>query len=238
MMRKKELGDSVSPDDRCAVVSEHAAGDRTAYNHTAYDHTAKKEHRAMSGREQKPLRWSPQRGMIPQRGEIWFAEFGHHPGTSVQGGCRPALVISNDIANRYSTTVTVVPMTTRMKKEYMPTHVVIRISDVNTVAGQHFRCSMLLAEQVTTIGKDALVSCMGRIKEAKLKETESALLAQMNITNADAGLCERTLSGEKNFGETNFSETNFSKKNFDKNNLKREEMAFGVSEFRRNPRRD
>ena len=125
---------------------------------------------------------------IPQRGEIWFAKFGNHPGTSVQAGCRPALVVSNDVANRYSATVTVIPMTTRMKKEYLPTHVVVRASNVNAMAGQQLRSSMLLAEQVTTIGKDALVGCVGRIKEDKLKEAETALLVQMNISSPDIGL--------------------------------------------------
>ena len=32
----------------------------------------------------------------PHRGDIWFAELGDHTGTSVQGGCRPVLIISND----------------------------------------------------------------------------------------------------------------------------------------------
>ena len=204
LMRKSELCSSL--DNRVTVSDSHT---------TVGVHTAEKEHRAMAGRETSRGR-TPQQGRTPQRGEIWFAEFGFHPGTSVQGGCRPALVISNDVANRFSATVTVIPMTTRMKKEYLPTHVVMSASDANIAAGQHFRRSMLLAEQVTTIGKDALVSCVGRLKAEKLKEAESALLVQMNITNTDFG------SGE-------------CPENKNSLNSSREEMAFSGSKFRGNP---
>ena len=54
---------------------------------------------------------------MPARGDVWFAELGSHPGTSVQEGCRPVVIMSNDTANQHSETVTVVPMTSKMKKE-------------------------------------------------------------------------------------------------------------------------
>ena len=57
---------------------------------------------------------SPQQ--IVQRFEIWFAELGNHYGSSVQSGSRPVLVISNDVANRFSSTLTVIPLTTVQKK--------------------------------------------------------------------------------------------------------------------------
>ena len=62
---------------------------------------------------------------IPQRGDVWFAELGYHPGTSVQDGCRPEVILSNDTANFHSETLTVVPMTTRLKKAHLPTHVIL-----------------------------------------------------------------------------------------------------------------
>lgn len=122
----------------------------------------------------------------PQRGEIWFAEFGTHPGTSVQEGCRPALVISNDTANQHSEIITVVPMTTRIKKTHLPTHVMITSHDVMLEQGQYMERSMLLAEQVTTIGKDSLIRYVGMLREDKLKEVEAAVLVQMNITTIPA----------------------------------------------------
>jgi mRNA interferase MazF len=121
---------------------------------------------------------------MPHRGEIWFAEFGAHPGTSVQEGCRPALIVSNDMSNQYSETITVVPMTTKMKKTHLPTHVTVSQKDVDTATGQYLERSMALGEQVTTIGKCELIRYVGKIYSRKLKEVEAAVLAQIDINSA------------------------------------------------------
>ena len=50
-----------------------------------------------------------------KRGEIYWCDFGE-PYGSEQGYRRPALVIQNDVGNKYSNTTIVVPITTRIKK--------------------------------------------------------------------------------------------------------------------------
>ena len=54
-------------------------------------------------RQDIPQQETPQQ--LVQRFEIWFAELGDHYGSSVQSGSRPVLVISNDVANRFSSTL-------------------------------------------------------------------------------------------------------------------------------------
>lgn len=120
--------------------------------------------------------------LTPARGDVWFAEFGSHPGTSVQEGCRPAVILSNDTANRYSETVTVVPMTTRMKKEYLPTHVSVSFADCPSL-----ETSMALAEQVTTIGKSALKNHVGRVAEKKIQEIEKAVKVHLGLNIHELG---------------------------------------------------
>ena len=61
----------------------------------------------------------------PKRMDIWYAHLRENTGTSVQEGDRPVLVISNDVANRCSDVVTVLPLTSQIKKMYMPTHCII-----------------------------------------------------------------------------------------------------------------
>ena len=138
-----------------------------------------------------------------RRGEVWFAELGQHPGTSVEEGCRPVLVISNDTANVKSESVTVIPMTTKMKKYYIPTHVPVPeeiLSD--TKPENRFRDCMLLAEQITTISRSAFRNCLGRIRDpGKMAEIESAVLAQVAINkpqsgNGDADTDEAVEAGE------------------------------------------
>ena len=88
---------------------------------------------------------------IPKQYEIWFAELGNHYGTSVQSGNRPVLVISNDMANRNSPIITVIPMSSKLKK----------------------------LEQITTIDKMVLCKRLCRVTSAKKKqEIEAAVKKQ------------------------------------------------------------
>ena len=118
---------------------------------------------------------------VPQRGDIWFVELGCHPGTSVQDGCRPAFIMSNDTANLYSGIVTVVPMTSKLKKSYLPTHVIL------TDECPALEPSMVLGEQLTTVGKPALKSYVGRIGPAKIHEIEKAVEAHLGLALSGTG---------------------------------------------------
>ena len=64
----------------------------------------------------------PKSELKPHRNEIWFASLPMRYGTNVQGGFRPVMIISNNACNKYGSTVTVIPMTTKKKKEELPTH--------------------------------------------------------------------------------------------------------------------
>ena len=118
---------------------------------------------------------------VPQRGDIWFVELGCHPGTSVQDGCRPAFIMSNDTSNLYSGIVTVVPMTSKLKKSYLPTHVIL------TDECSALEPSMVLGEQLTTVGKPALKSYVGRISSAKIHEIEKAVEAHLGLALSGTG---------------------------------------------------
>ena len=80
---------------------------------------------------------------------------------SVQGGTRPAVVISNDKGNKFSPVLIVVPLTSRMDKKYMPTHHTIEPSMINGLT----KTSIALAEQIITIGKDTVRNIVGTLEE-------------------------------------------------------------------------
>lgn len=125
---------------------------------------------------------------IVQRFEIWFAELGDHYGSSVQSGSRPVLVISNDVANRFSSTLTVIPLTTVQKKLGLPTHIQIAETDCQMINDHaYLRNSVALAEQVTTIGKNALLNKLGSLTStAKQREVEQAIAVFFNMGTADS----------------------------------------------------
>ena len=43
----------------------------------------------------------------------------------IQDGVRPAIIVQNDVGNKYSPTLQVIPLTSRMTKKPLPTHVFI-----------------------------------------------------------------------------------------------------------------
>lgn len=121
----------------------------------------------------------------PQRGEIWFAELGTHFGTRIQGGCRPVIVVSNDMGNLHAETVNVLPMTRHLKKPDLPCHTVLDptvISDTRQVLDP----SLVLAEQATTIDKAQLRNYVGRVEDGSLLNSiNSAITSQLALSETD-----------------------------------------------------
>lgn len=116
---------------------------------------------------------------IPKQYEIWFAELGNHYGTSVQSGNRPVLVISNDMANRNSPIITVIPMSSKLKKLELPVHIPVTGRDCEMLRDEELEESILLVEQITTIDKMVLCSRLCRVTSTKKKqEIEAAVKKQ------------------------------------------------------------
>lgn len=127
---------------------------------------------------------------IPQRGEVWFADLGSHPDSSVQGGCRPVIILSNNIGNAHADTVNIVPMTRHLKKPELPCHTEISPDDI-TDKRQFLETSMILAEQVTTISKYALRNYVGRITDSgMMSRIEQSVAAQLGIIVKEEIKCQ------------------------------------------------
>lgn len=125
-------------------------------------------------------RWPTAR--TPKQHEIWFADLGDHYGTSVQSGNRPVLVISNDVGNQYSQTLTVIPLTSKMKKLELPTHVVLTKEHCEMLKAERMEDSVLLVEQITTIDRSALYNRLCRVTSAEKKqEIERAVARQFDM---------------------------------------------------------
>lgn len=90
-------------------------------------------------------------------GDIFWADLEGEAGSSMQTGGRPVLVISNNKANQHSPVITVIPITSKMCKAELPTHVLIKECGLK-------KPSIVLAEQITSINKDRLERKMGSIQ--------------------------------------------------------------------------
>ena len=72
--------------------------------------------------------------------------------------------MSNDLANRHSPVITVVPLTSKIrKKQYLPTHVFLN-SYKNTGLGCH---SLALCEQITSVAFSDVLEVAGRVSGRK-----------------------------------------------------------------------
>lgn len=111
----------------------------------------------------------------PRRGEVWQVNLEPVEGHEI-GRTRPALVISNDKNNRYSSTVTLIPITTSIKKIY-PFEVFISKKDSGLTFDSKIKCN-----QIRTVDKLRLLKSAGKISQEILKKVEDALLIHLGIS--------------------------------------------------------
>lgn len=107
--------------------------------------------------------------------EIWLGDLPSPKGEHVQSGHRPLLIISNDTANEHSPVVTVVPLTSRLNKHHLPTHVFLHEQ------GLH-KDSIALCEQIISLDKCHLIRRIGYVyKSFDRIAIRHALAVQLNM---------------------------------------------------------
>ncbi len=94
--------------------------------------------------------------------DIFYANLSRNTINSEQGGVRPVIIIQNDIGNKYSPTVLILPITSEIKKENLPTHCILHKSLKNGLKVD----SMVLAEQIRVIDKSRLLDYIGHLDNA------------------------------------------------------------------------
>ena len=113
--------------------------------------------------------------MIIKRGDIYSANLDPVVG-SEQGGIRPVLIIQNNIGNRFSPTVIILAITSKMGKTKLPTHV-----DIPAGEGGLFKDSIVLAEQVRTLEKTRLGEYMGSLSDKYMDLVEEAIQTSLGM---------------------------------------------------------
>ncbi|NLK23267.1 MAG: type II toxin-antitoxin system PemK/MazF family toxin [Clostridiales bacterium] len=111
------------------------------------------------------------------RDSIIMVDFGETVG-SVQNGTRPAIVVQNDIGNKYSPTTIVVPITAK-KKKVMPTHYELSCDDYCCLKYN----STILAEQIVTISKEQIFDVLGHLNKKDSNELNKILNVSINLSN-------------------------------------------------------
>ena len=110
-----------------------------------------------------------------KRGDLYYADLSPVVG-SEQGGVRPVLIVQNDIGNKYSPTVIVCAITSKLSKAKIPTHIELESEKYNLP-----KDSVCLLEQIRTLDKQRLQQKVSCINETKMKEVERAILISLGF---------------------------------------------------------
>ena len=108
-----------------------------------------------------------------KRGDVFYANLSPVVG-SEQGGMRPVLVIQNDKGNKYSNTIIIAPISKKMSKPPIPTHVIFSDEALDYV-------SMILCEQLRTIDKQRLGQCICTLAEDTMLKVDQAIKVSLNL---------------------------------------------------------
>jgi mRNA interferase MazF len=105
-----------------------------------------------------------------KRGEVWWVEFDPALGTEIKK-TRPAVIVSNDAANRNLARVVVVPLTSNTGRTY-PGEAVVN------VAGQ---ASKAMADQIMAADKTRLKTQLGSVGKADMLAVEDAIKVHLGL---------------------------------------------------------
>jgi mRNA interferase MazF len=106
---------------------------------------------------------------FPKRGEIYLVDFDPTRGHEIQK-TRPALIIQNDIGNRYSPITIVAAISSKFDMPPHPTDVIIEAPD----SGLTHRSAVIL-NQIRSVDRERLVRQLGCLKPAEMRRVDNAL---------------------------------------------------------------
>ena len=105
-----------------------------------------------------------------KRGEVWWVEFDPAVGSEIRK-TRPALIVSNDAANRNLARVVVVPLYSNTERLY-PGEALV------TVDGQQ---SKFMADQIMAADKSRLKNLHGAVSKSDMQSAEIAIRVQLGM---------------------------------------------------------
>jgi mRNA interferase MazF len=105
-----------------------------------------------------------------KRGEIWWVEFDPSIGSEIRK-TRPAIILSNDAANRNLARVVVIPLSSNTQRLY-PGEAIV------TIAGKQ---SKAMADQIMAADKVRLKDRLGAVSRAEMIDVEEAIKVHLGL---------------------------------------------------------
>jgi len=105
-----------------------------------------------------------------KRGEVWWVEFDPAVGSEVRK-TRPAVIVSNDAANRNLARVVVIPLTSNTGRQY-PGEALVWVDGQSSKA---------MADQIMAADKARLKSQLGVVGKADMLAVEDAIRVHLGL---------------------------------------------------------
>ena len=104
------------------------------------------------------------------RGDVWWVNFEPSIGGEIRKK-RPAIIISNNAANKFLNRVQVIPITSNTDRLF-PSEAYV------TVAGKKGKA---MADQLATVSKQRLSKCIGSISDDEMNMVGEAIKTQLDL---------------------------------------------------------
>ena len=109
------------------------------------------------------------------RGDMYYADLGRGIG-SEQEGYRPVVIIQNNTGNKYSPTVIVAAISSKVDaKAKLPTHYLLKAESGLELP------SLVLLEQLRTIDKNRVIGYLGKITAKDMLGIDQALVLSLAL---------------------------------------------------------
>jgi mRNA interferase MazF len=112
---------------------------------------------------------------FPRRGEIYLVAFDPTVGHEIRK-TRPAVILQNDVSNRYSPITIVAAITSRYANPPHPREVVVEASETGLL-----KPSAVLLNQIRSVDRQRLIRRLGRLDRDSMLRIDSALKISLGL---------------------------------------------------------
>ena len=99
-----------------------------------------------------------------------------------QSKVRPAVVVQNDIGNRFSPNLIVAAISSRLPRRAYPTNFVVRLNTPEAQGTGLDRDSVVHADIILTVPKSQVIKILGRFSDTAMQAIDQCLRVSLDLT--------------------------------------------------------